>query len=392
MKKKSILILAIVMTMLMSGCSGTGAKVSVSSKNPQSNQSNMESTISSSNTDEDKQTESEQVETVAENNTSSTPAETNVNTPKTVAVSPVDNKNIDNSEKVTMIDINTYFNNTKMTAKPPVFTAPQRIELTGEMADASEKLVNAINSNENEFTYTFTSYPENFASKVENNVYVKDVNYSSNALIVFSCRLQRDKTYLFTCNLVSTRNNINAYNNNFNEWKNKQMSSYNSIKSIYDNKANETVLLKRQIANAVSEAGIVKGMPVRTALEKINEYIKKCASYDYEVCNKINKGEALTADRNGTYRMFFTHGKMVCNGYATMTTLMARYCGIKCWTVVSEKQNHGWNYVEFDNQGLYTDTTWNDTQNNNKYLLITKEEIGKDHILSDNVLQDGICW
>jgi transglutaminase/protease-like cytokinesis protein 3 len=126
---------------------------------------------------------------------------------------------------------------------------------------------------------------------------------------------------------------------------------------------------RERIAQAVSNAGVVRGMSVREALIRINDYICRISTYD-------------TSYTHRHFRDVLVSGTAVCNGYSELFMLMARYCGIDCDLVVGigNGDSHDWNVVYFDNQTLYVDCTWNDN-GTDRYLLVTEQELCQDHTI-----------
>lgn len=77
----------------------------------------------------------------------------------------------------------------------------------------------------------------------------------------------------------------------------------------------------------------------------------------------------------------------VCDGYAKAYYSLCTASGFPCKlyygaTNNSAYSNHAWNSVYVDGEWLYVDPTWNDADNKDKrnnYLLISKEEMDKEH-------------
>ena len=100
---------------------------------------------------------------------------------------------------------------------------------------------------------------------------------------------------------------------------------------------------------------------------KINEWIYNNVKYDYNVVDYLpfTPYNALVS------------GKAVCQGFSTLTYLLATKAGLN--THIIRSDNHSWNVVEIDGKWYYWDTTLNHSANNpNKYFLVcSKHSSGK---------------
>jgi uncharacterized protein YgiM (DUF1202 family) len=120
------------------------------------------------------------------------------------------------------------------------------------------------------------------------------------------------------------------------------------------------------IVNAVNSCGIYKGMPVKDACLKINNYICNLITYEGGQIDPI---------------VAFSTGKGNCAAYASLFRMMCQYCGINAYCEGGWGKNdaHGWNYVKFsDGTVKYCDVCWSDSQNN-KYFMMDASEFYKDH-------------
>ncbi len=95
-------------------------------------------------------------------------------------------------------------------------------------------------------------------------------------------------------------------------------------------------------------------------------------------------------------------GKAVCAGYAAAYQLLLQRAGISAWTVSGYSNNpesgasvaHAWNLVWIDEDTcVYTDVTWDDsdTATFHCYFNLSKEEIEKDHTISDEIFTLPDC-
>lgn len=120
------------------------------------------------------------------------------------------------------------------------------------------------------------------------------------------------------------------------------------------------------IVNAVNSCGIYKGMPVKDACLKINNYICNLITYEGGQIDPI---------------VAFSTGKGNCAAYASLFRMMCQYCGINAYCEGGWGKNdaHGWNYVVFsNNEKCMVDVCWNDSTGN-KYFMMSTSEFYKDH-------------
>ena len=132
-----------------------------------------------------------------------------------------------------------------------------------------------------------------------------------------------------------------------------------------------------------------------TEIELLNLALSECVNQemsDWDKAVAINNYlcNFVTYDYTYTYRSTvdtLAYGTAVCQGYANAYKKMMEAVGIPtdyisgyAWTG-SEWGRHGWNRVLINGQYYYVDVTWNDsTYAPNEYLLISYEEISKDHV------------
>lgn len=146
----------------------------------------------------------------------------------------------------------------------------------------------------------------------------------------------------------------------FRVWYDSEVGAQNEQAYIY----------ARQILN---ELGIDSSITQKDAIVKINDWICKHKSYDYSI---LDNPELV----DGSIYTSFMSEKGVCANYAVEFQVLCLMSGIECHYYASSKMNHAWNKVVFsDGSHLWVDVTWNDTDNTTKYLLITDEQLLKDH-------------
>ncbi len=110
---------------------------------------------------------------------------------------------------------------------------------------------------------------------------------------------------------------------------------------------------------------------------------------DFEVAIAINNYLCATCTYDDSYSNYsaysiLTTGTGVCQAYANAYWRLMNAAGIQT-DYVSGYSNtggsHGWNRCLINGQYYYVDVTWNDSTNNwGKYLLISYDEISRDHI------------
>ena len=121
----------------------------------------------------------------------------------------------------------------------------------------------------------------------------------------------------------------------------------------------------------IKQLGITSSTTQREAITKINNYICKQKYYQYD-----------SSKRDGsTYHSVFGDNG-VCHNYAVAFQVLCLTAGIECHYYSSSTMNHAWNKVYFSDGSYYwVDVTWNDSDTPNRYLLITTEQLLKDHTL-----------
>ena len=143
--------------------------------------------------------------------------------------------------------------------------------------------------------------------------------------------------------------------------------------SLLDKAINDSNYIQDNINRAISSIGINSNWKEEDAVIAINNYIVDITDYDY------------TYSRLTMKNLF--EGSVVCHGYANVFQAICSTIGIKCDNVtgIANGGPHAWNRVYIDGTYKYVDCTWNDTTKSNKWLLLSEEEMNKDHTI-ENVM------
>lgn len=134
---------------------------------------------------------------------------------------------------------------------------------------------------------------------------------------------------------------------------------------------NSKELLKMQKAvedKLIGFSRTLDGLTEREKVIEINNWIASNAVYDMELAKTSCYSNII-------------EGRSTCNGYARAFLALCSYSGVKCEYVkgyVDEKL-HMWNRVKIGGRWEYVDVTWNSMAGINKWLLITEDEMKKDH-------------
>lgn len=116
----------------------------------------------------------------------------------------------------------------------------------------------------------------------------------------------------------------------------------------------------------------VKGLEGVSDYDKviqINNWIADGASYDYTL-------------QHGSCYENLVGRVSTCNGFASAFYTVCSYAGVHCENVkgwVGDKY-HIWNRVELNGEWKYVDVTWNNMAGENKWLLISREEMNEDRV------------
>lgn len=112
-----------------------------------------------------------------------------------------------------------------------------------------------------------------------------------------------------------------------------------------------------------------------TSIEKVR-YInyKMLETFDYDDTLRNKSGDLLNAALN--------NNKIICFGYSYIFKDICTRVGLNAEIILGTTPygTHSWNSVQIGNETKYVDVCWNETAKTNEtYLLISKEEMAKDH-------------
>lgn len=129
----------------------------------------------------------------------------------------------------------------------------------------------------------------------------------------------------------------------------------------------EAELIDQAIASCIKP-----GMNPLDMARAVDDYLCRNVSYD---------------DSATRYSTFDTlaYGTAICQGYSNAFWKIMNKLGVPT-DYVSGTANggrHAWNRCNFGGVYLYTDVTWNDSLGSKKYLLLTEEQMGKDHVMME---------
>lgn len=112
-------------------------------------------------------------------------------------------------------------------------------------------------------------------------------------------------------------------------------------------------------------------------LYEINNYICETVEYDHSVIeNNINKTTSRTA-----YGPLL-EGKGVCSAYSRIFQLLMTMSDLTCFVdggSVASGGKHAWNIVRTKDGYYMVDSTWNDSDDGNIYLMVPEEVYSVDH-------------
>lgn len=141
--------------------------------------------------------------------------------------------------------------------------------------------------------------------------------------------------------------------------------------------------IAEKVSSLVDEL-IDDGMSDTEKVAAINDHLLGTVAYDYE---------ALDASAGGMYvpelyayawtaEGALLSGDAVCQGYSVAFMLLAREAGLEVVQVTGNisaiNVRHAWNKVKVDGEWRSIDVTWNDSPNQNRYLLISDDEFTDD--------------
>ena len=141
--------------------------------------------------------------------------------------------------------------------------------------------------------------------------------------------------------------------------------------SLLDKAINDSNYIQENINSIISSVGISSNWKEEDAVIAINNYITSITDYDYSYSRLTMKN--------------LFEGSVVCHGYANVFQAICSTIGIQCDNVTGLANGgpHAWNRVYIDGTYKYVDCTWNDTAKSNNWLLLSEEEMNKDHTIKN---------
>lgn len=137
---------------------------------------------------------------------------------------------------------------------------------------------------------------------------------------------------------------------------------------------NTNKMFDKKLKNIIKKLNINKNTTQKEAVIKINDYLCSIIAYDEHIQSRNIHDSSLGVLKTG---------KGVCHDYAVSFQYLAQYCGIETGYIYDDVQFHAYNVVKIDSKKYYLDVCWNDCLHNNKYLLLSKKDILKDHYITE---------
>ena len=107
-----------------------------------------------------------------------------------------------------------------------------------------------------------------------------------------------------------------------------------------------------EVSNAVHDAlSGYESAPVGVKLQQLYLWLLHNTHYDFV---SLDNSKRKPQDAVST----LTNRMAVCEGLANTYAAMARYCGIPTQVIGSDKMNHAWNVILYDNEWKLLDNTW----------------------------------
>lgn len=131
-----------------------------------------------------------------------------------------------------------------------------------------------------------------------------------------------------------------------------------------------------ELLRALNDSGVTKGMSDYDKAVAVANYLATRFDYTYST-----KGRNTDKDPFTTQGSLHTN-RAVCQGYCNAYCRMLEMLGIECNFVVGTDDrggSHGWNEVVIDGTKYYVDVTYNSTLGKNDYLMLSYEQISRDH-------------
>jgi len=125
---------------------------------------------------------------------------------------------------------------------------------------------------------------------------------------------------------------------------------------------------EQAMINSIVAQVVTPNMSDREIAVAMNNYLCAILTYD----NSYSSYTTVSA---------LTSGRAICQGYANAYWRLMNAAGIPTDYVrgYANGGRHGWNRCLIDGVYYYVDVTWNDSLGNNNYLLISYDQISRDH-------------
>lgn len=132
-------------------------------------------------------------------------------------------------------------------------------------------------------------------------------------------------------------------------------------------KQKETVFEIMRFCNEIEDSNEME------KIKKIHDWIKSTTEYDFSY------------SKNSCYSALI-EGKSACNGYARLFTAVCSYAGIECENITGWQNDkyHIWNRVRVNGIWYYIDVTWNDSAGEDRWFMISRDQMNRDHIEEGN--------
>ncbi|WP_233486833.1 transglutaminase domain-containing protein [Zhihengliuella sp. ISTPL4] len=157
--------------------------------------------------------------------------------------------------------------------------------------------------------------------------------------------------------------------------------SGNNLYVNYRSTAKEDQTQVDKLADEAISAAITEGMSDTEKVTAINKWIVENMEYDYQALAAIESSFGRLIEDNQRYsdaRGGLIDKRVICGGYADTFNLLARKAGLESiyvsGIIADSGSGHAWNHVKVDGEWKAIDTTWNDTDDITKYLLINEAD------------------
>ncbi|WP_312675019.1 transglutaminase domain-containing protein [Microbacterium sp.] len=157
--------------------------------------------------------------------------------------------------------------------------------------------------------------------------------------------------------------------------------SGNKLYVNYRSTAKEDQTQVDKLADEAISAALTEGMSDTEKVTAINKWIVDNMEYDYEALAGLEGTFGRSIEDNQRYsdaRGGLIDKRVICGGYADTFNLLARKAGLESiyvsGVIADSGSGHAWNRVRVDGEWKSVDTTWNDSDDITKYLLINEAD------------------